>query len=75
MFSNYADDNNLFSTIKDINKVKDALAKDFRIVSYLFYENFMVLNSKNVILCSGENETFSFKDDIAKTARKKLFWG
>ena len=44
MLSNYDDDNNLFSIGKDINEVKDTLAKDFRIVTNWFYENFMVLN-------------------------------
>ena len=33
MLSNYADDNNLFSIGKDINKVKDTLAKDIGIVT------------------------------------------
>ena len=46
MLSNYADDNNLFSKKKDINKVKDTLAKDFGIEINWFYENFMVLNLK-----------------------------
>ena len=39
MLSNYADDNNLFSIRRDLNKVKD-----FGIVTNWFYENFMVLN-------------------------------
>ena len=46
MLSNYADDNNLFSKEKGINKVKDTFAKDFGIEINWFYENFMVLNSK-----------------------------
>ena len=44
MLSNY--DNNLFSIGKNINKVKDTLAKDFGIVTNWFYENFMVLKKK-----------------------------
>ena len=47
MLSNYADDNNLFSIGKDINKVKDTLAKDFGIVTNWFYENFMVLKERS----------------------------
>ena len=39
MLNNYTDGNNLFSIGKDINKIKDTLAKDFGIVTYLFYEN------------------------------------
>ena len=47
MLSNYADDNNLFSIGKDINKVKDTLAKDFGIVTNWFYENFIVLKERS----------------------------
>ena len=79
MLSNCADDNNLFSIRKDINKVQDTLAKDFGIVTNLFYKKFMVLNSKKWhFICIGrdvENETFIFKDVCyIKTERKKLFW-
>ena len=79
MLSNCADDNNLFSIRKDINKVQDTLAKDFGIVTNLFYKKLMVLNSKKWhFICIGrdvENETFIFKDVCyIKTERKKLFW-
>ena len=79
MLSNCADDNNLFSIRKDINKVQDTLAKDFGIVTNLFYKKFMVLNSKKWhFICIGrdvENETLIFKDVCyIKTERKKLFW-
>lgn len=50
---------------KYINKIKDALAKDFRIVTNWFYENLMVFILKNIISCilvETANETFSFKD-------------
>ena len=70
MLSNYTDDNNLFSLGKDINKVKDTLAKDFRIGTNWFYENLMVLNSKKYhfmhIGRDAENETFTFKDVFCK---------
>ena len=79
MLINYNDDDNLFSIGKDINKVKDTLAKDFEIVSNSFYENFMVLNSKKCyFICIGrvvENETLLLNIYVIKTARKKLFWG
>ena len=45
MLSNYADDDNLFSIGKDINKVKDALAKDLVTVTNWFE------TLKNVTLC------------------------
>ena len=43
MLSDYAEDNNLFIIEKDINKIKDSLAKDFGIVTNWFYENLMVI--------------------------------
>ena len=77
MLSSYADDNNLFSIGKDINKVKDTLAKGFGIVTNWFHENFMVLNSKKChFMCigrDGENETFTLKMYVIKAAMKKLF--
>ena len=79
MLSSYADDNNLFSIGKDINKVKDALAKDFGIVTNRFYENFMVFNSKKChFMCigrDGENETFTFKDVCHKNSKEELILG
>ena len=77
-FYNYADDNKLFIIGKDINKVKDILAKDFVIVTNLFHENFMVLNSKK---ChskytgrdEGKMKHLLLKMFVIKTARKKLF--
>ena len=55
MLSNY-NDNNLFSIEKDVSKVKDTLPKDFGIVTNLFYENFMVLYSKNChFMCIGRD--------------------
>ena len=65
MLSNYADDSNLFSIGKDINKVKDTLPKDVGIVTNWFYKKIMVLNSKKFhFICigrDGKNETFNFK--------------
>ena len=76
MLSNYADDNNLFSIGRDLNKVKDTLAKDFGIVTNWFYENFMVLNSKKChFMCigkDGENETFTFKDVCYKSSKEEV---
>ena len=79
ILSNYADDNNLFCIGKDINKVKNTLAKDFGIVTNWFYENFMVLNSKKChFMCIGrdvENETFTFKDVCYKNSKEEVIWG
>ena len=45
--SNYADDNNLYNTGKDLKLVKSVLVINFRAVTEWFYENFMILNWKN----------------------------
>ena len=42
--SNYADDNNLFTTGTDIQLINQMLLSDFRTVNNWFYENFMILN-------------------------------
>ena len=79
MLSNYADDNDLFSIGRDLNKVKDTLAKDFGNVTNWFYENFMVLNSKKChFMCigkDGENETFTFKDVCYKSSKEEVILG
>ena len=79
MLSSYADDNNLFSIGKDINKVKDTLAKGFGIVTNWFHENFMVLDSKKChFMCigkDGENETFTFKDVCYKSSNEEVILG
>ena len=79
MLSNYADDNNLPSIEKDINKVNDTLAKDFGIISNWFYEKFMVLTSKKyhfMCICrDGENETFNFKDVCYKNSKEEVILG
>ena len=79
MLSNYADDNNLFSIGRGLNKVKDTLAKDFGKVTNWFYENFMVLNSKKChFMCIGkdvENETFTFKDVCYKSSKEEVILG
>ena len=42
--SNYADDNNLFTTGNDIQLINQVLLFDFRTVNNWFYEKFMILN-------------------------------
>ena len=46
MISNYADDNDLFTTgTDDIQPMSQMLLSDFRTVNNWFYENFMILNA------------------------------
>ena len=62
--SNYADDNTLYSSGNDLEKVKQTLKQNFEIVTKSFYENYMVLNSgKCRFMCLGQNsvnETFVY---------------
>ena len=54
--SNYADDNTLYSSGNDLEKVKQTLRQDFEIVAKWFYENYMVFNSgKCHFMCLGQN--------------------
>ena len=68
--SNYADDNTLYSSGNDLEKVKQTLRQDFEIVTKWFYENYMVLNSdKYRFMCFGQNtvnETFFYDNTEMK---------
>ena len=46
--SNYVDDDTLFNSGNDLEKVKQTLRQEFEIVTKWFYENYMVLNSENI---------------------------
>ena len=41
---NYADDNNLFTTGTDIQRINQILLSDFKTLSNWFYENLLILN-------------------------------
>ena len=62
--SNYVDDNTLYSSGNELEKVKQALRQNFEIVTKWFCENDMVLNSdKFHFMCLGHhtlNETFFY---------------
>ena len=62
--------------MKDINKLKNTLAKDFGVVTNWFYGNIMVLNSKKCrFMCidkNGKNETSAFKDVCYKNVLLKI---
>ena len=66
--SNYADENNLFSTGKNKDQVKTILSSDFKIINDWCYENFMALNpEKSHFMCisqkidDAENSNFNNK--------------
>ena len=48
--SNYADDNNLYGIGKDRDIIQNLLRKDFRALAEWFFENYMALNQRSVIL-------------------------
>ena len=63
--SNYADDNSLYNTGKDLKLVKSVLVNDVRPVSEWFYEKFMILNpNKCHYMCirkNTESDIFKFE--------------
>ena len=60
----YADDNNLYSTGKELNLIKEKIRKNFKEVTDWFFENYMSLNpTKCLYMCLGknkENDTLNF---------------
>ena len=57
---NYADDNTMYSSDKNVNIVINRLRHDFAIISEWFYENNMVLNADKCHLQTvGFNEPFA----------------
>ena len=77
--SNYADENKLYSSGNDLEKVKQTLRQDFKIVTKWFYENYMVLNSgKNHFMCLGQNtvnETFIYNNIEMKNSKEEKILG
>ena len=67
-----------YLVLRKIDKIKNVLAKDFRIVSKWIYENFIVLNSNKChFMCIGRDgvsQIFAFKMHVIKAARNKLLW-
>ena len=54
--SNYVNDNTLYSSGNDLEKVKQTLRQTFEIVTKWFFENYMVLNTdKCHFMCLGQN--------------------
>ena len=54
--SSYADENTLYNSVSDLEKVKQTLRQDSQIITKWFYENYMVLNSEKChFMCLGQN--------------------
>ena len=77
--SNYADDNNLYSTRKELNVIKEKLQKDFKVVTDWFFENYMSLNPT---IChymflgkNKENDTFNFGNTSLKNSKEEAILG
>ena len=77
--SNYADDNTLYSSGNDLEKVKQTLRQGFEIVTKWFFENYMVLNSvKCHFMCLGHNtvnETFVYDNIEMKNSKEEKILG
>ena len=63
-----------FLVLGKIDKIKNVLAKDFRIISIWIYENFIVLNSNKChFMCIGKDgvsQIFAFKDACYKSSKE-----
>ena len=63
-----------FLVLGKIDKIKNVLAKDFRIISIWIYENFIVLNSNKChFMCIGRDgvsQIFAFKDACYKSSKE-----
>ena len=77
--SNYADDNSLYNTGKDLELIKSVLVKDFRAVKEWFYENFMILNpNKCQYMCIGKNtesDIFEFENVCLENSKEEGILG
>ena len=77
--SNYADDNSLYNTGKDLELVKSVLVNDFRAVKEWFYENFMILNpNKCHYMCIGKNsesDIFKFENVCLENSKEEVILG
>ena len=77
--SNYADDNSLYNTGKDLELVKSVLVNDFRAVKEWFYENFMILNlNKCRYMCIGKNtdsDIFKFENVCLESSKEEVILG
>ena len=77
--SNYADDNSLYNTGKDLELVRSALVNDFRAVTEWFYENFMILNpNKCHDMCTRKNterDIFKFENACFENSKEEVILG
>ena len=79
ILSNYADNNNLYSTGKELNIIKEKLRKDFKVVTDWFFENCICLNpTKCHYMCLGknkENDIFNCGNISLKDNKKEVISG
>ena len=73
--SSYADENTLYNSVSDLEKVKQTLRQDSQIITKWFYENYMVLNSgKCHFMCLGQNtvnEIFVYDNTEMKNSKEE----
>ena len=74
--SSYAGHNDLYSIAKN-HDIKNLLQKDFRALTEWFFQNYMVLNQKNVITCATIGTpkmiTLNLITSVLKIAKRKLY--
>ena len=73
--SSYADENTLYNSVSDLEKVKQTLREDSQIITKWFYENYLVLNSgKCHFICLGQNtvnEIFVYDNIEMKNSKEE----
>ena len=74
LLSIYADNNNLYSTGKELNIIKEKLRKDFKEVTDWFFENYMSLNPTKCRK-NKENDTLNFGNISYKNSKEEVILG
>ena len=70
--STYANGNLLYTFGDNLKKIKNNLRNSFDIVSYWFYENYMVLNAeKCYFMCLRKNEKFLFNNSPMENSNEQ----
>ena len=78
--SNYADDDNLFTTGTDIQLINQMLLSDFRTVNIWFYENFMNLNLgkchfMSIVKDAYDEDVFYYDNLTLKNSNEEVILG
>ena len=78
-FSGYADDNNLYSTGKEWDTIKEKLRNDFKVVTDWFFENYVSFHPTKCHYMyldeNKKNNAFNFKNISLKNSKEEVVLG